>query len=159
MLKWDLLVPTYSEGAMNVGVADVNAHVGHARTHGCVFWDVNEEIDDDIKEQLVGSRMYLSEKGGVVYWGFTIVKVLPGHKMYEKWVKHPKLKDYFTESRKYDKDDLKSVLGGDKCATLILLKRPEDMGAMDVSEFTDWRGNQVKKPVRGSHRFVEPLDR
>ena len=157
MSKWDLVVPTYPEGAMNVGVADVSAHVGHARVNRYVFWDVNGEIRGKEAEDLIGSFIYLVEKGGMVEWRFTIAKVLPGHKMYKKWLDHDDFGKFFTESRKYKDKDLDDVEKGDKCTTLILMTRPKPIDPVDVSEFTGQNGNRLKHPVRGSHRFVEPL--
>lgn len=54
--------------------------------------------------------------------------------------------------------DAEDVERGDKCATLILMTRPERIDPIDVSEFTAKNGNKLVHPVRGSHRFVEPLD-
>ena len=158
MTKWDLVVPTSPAGAMNVGVADVSAHVYHARTHRAVFWDVNGEIRGKEAENLVGSHIYLVEKGDMVEWRFTIAKVLPGHKMYKRWLDHDDFGKFFTESRKYSGRDLIDVESGNKCATLILMTRPKPIDPIDVSEFTGQNGNKLKHPVRGSHRFVEPLD-
>ncbi len=157
MKKWDLVVPTYPEGAMNVGVADVSAHVGHARANKYVFWDVNGEIRGKEAEDLIGSFIYLVEKGGMVEWRFTIAKVLPGHRMYKKWLDHDDFGKFFTESRKYKGKDLKDVENGDKCATIILMTRPKPIDPVDVSEFTGRNGNHLKHPVRGSHRLVESL--
>ena len=157
MTEWDLVVPTYPEGAMNVGVADIPAHVGHARANKFVFWDVNGEIRGEEAENLIRSYIYLVGKGGMVEWKFTIAKVLPGHKMYTKWLNHDDFGRFFTESRKYKGKDLEDVENGDKCATLILMTRPEPVGPIHVSEFTGRNRNRLKHPVRGSHRFVEPL--
>ena len=66
MVKWDLVVPTYAVGATNTGVANVSAHVGHARAHRAVFWDVNKEIKGSEAENLIGSYVYLVEKGDMV---------------------------------------------------------------------------------------------
>jgi len=158
MTKWDLVVPTYAEGAMNTGVANVSAHVGHARAHRAVFWDVNKEIKGKEAENLIGSYIYLVEKGDMVEWRFTIAKVLPGHGMYTHWLNHDDFGKFFTESRKYRGKDLEDVENGDKCTTLILMTRPERIDPIGVSEFTGQNGKGLVHPVRGSHRFVEPLD-
>ena len=143
---------------MNVGVADVPAHVGHARANGYVFWDINGEIRGEEAEDLRGSHIYLVERKGTVDWRFTIAKVLPGHEMYKTWLEHDEFGLFFTESRKYKGKDLMDVEDGRKCATLILMARPVPVGPIDVSEFIGQNGNRLKHPVRGSHRFVEPLD-
>ncbi|NOQ54446.1 MAG: hypothetical protein GQ558_07575 [Thermoplasmata archaeon] len=154
MTKWDLVVPTASEGAMS---ANVSAHVGHARAHRAVFWDVNGDIRGKEAEALEGSYIYLVEKD-TVEWRFTIAKVLPGHEMYTHWLDHDDFGKFFTESRKYKGKDLEDVENGDKCGTLILMTRPESIDPIDVTEFTGKTGNRLIHPLRGSHRLVEPLD-
>ena len=157
MTKWDLVVPTSPDGAKSAGVANVSAHVGHARAHRAVFWDVNGDIRGKEAEALEGSYIYLVEKD-TVEWRFTIAKVLPGHEMYTHWLDHDDFGKFFTESRKYKGKDLEDVENGDKCGTLILMTRPESIDPIDVTEFTGKNGNKLIHPVRGSHRFVEPLD-
>ena len=78
--------------------------------------------------------------------------------MYNKWLDHDDFGKFFTETRKYSGKDLEDVEKGERCATLILMTRPERIDPIDVSEFTGQNGNGLVRPVRGSHRFVEPLD-